>query len=101
MKNMGERLEALIRIVVGVISGIILSLWMVIVRIATFIHWIYVIFNGKRSKGLAEFCNLWNTQIYRFIRYMTFTTNERPFPFTTLGNVRDEVVLKKEKTKDK
>jgi len=96
---MDERLEALFRIVVGVISGIILSLWMFIVRVVTIIHWFYILFSGKRSKELAEFCNLWNTQAYRFIRYMTFTTNERPFPFTGMGNVRDEVVFGNKKKK--
>ena len=90
---MGERAEAFIRIVVCIISGLILGLWKGIVQIVTILHWIYVVFSGKRSKGLAEFCNLWNTQIYRYIRYLTFTTNERPFPFTGMGNVRDEVVL--------
>ena len=98
---MGERSEAFLRIIVGFISGIILVLWKGIVQIVNIFHWIYVIFGGKRSQGLAEFCNLWNTQVYRFLRYMTFTTNERPFPFTPLGNVKDEVVLKKAETKKK
>ena len=26
----------------------------------------------------------WNTQNYTFMRYMTFYTNERPFPFEEL-----------------
>lgn len=96
---MDERAEAILRIIVGVISGFILGLWKAIVQIITILHWIYVIFTGKRHKGLAEFCNIWNTQVYRFIRYMTFTTNERPFPFTALGNVRDDVIFKNTETK--
>ena len=98
---MGERSEALLRIIIGIVSGIIFELWTTIVQIVAIIHWIYVVFSGKRSQGLAEFCNLWNTQFYRFMRYMTFTTNERPFPFTALGNVRDEVVLKNVEIKKK
>jgi len=98
---MGERSEAFLRIIVSIVSGIILGLWKSIVEIVTIIHWFYVVLSGKRSQGLAEFCNLWNTQFYRFIRYMTFTTNDRPFPFTALGNVRDEVVLKKVNIKKK
>ena len=98
---MGERSEAFLRIIVSIVSGIILGLWKAIVQLVTIIHWIYVVFSGKRSQGLAEFCNLWNTQIYRYIRYMTFTTNERPFPFSSLGDVGDEVVLNNTETMKK
>ena len=94
---MSERTEALMRIIVAIVSGIILGLWKVAVEVVSIVHWIYVIFTGKRSKDLAEFCNLWNTQIYRFIRYMTFATNERPFPFSDLGNAMDAVDLKTKK----
>jgi len=94
---MSERTEAFIRIVVAVISGLILGLWKSIIQIVIIIHWIYVVFSGKRNKELAEFCNLWNTQIYRYIRYLTFTTNERPFPFTGMGKLRDEVIFGKKK----
>ena len=76
---MPERKEAWMRIVVGIISGIILGLWKIVVEAASIIHWFYVLLAGKRSKGLAEFCNAWNTQIYRFVRYITFSTNSRPF----------------------
>ena len=101
---MNERKEAFIRIIVGLVSGIIIGLWKTLVQVITIIHWVYVIFSGKRHQGFAEFCNLWNTKLYRFIRYMTMTTNERPFPFTELGEVMDETVFgsKKEiKTKNK
>lgn len=33
---------------------------------------------------IYEISEIWNTQIYIFLRYMTFVTNERPFPFTGL-----------------
>jgi len=98
---MSERSEAFLRIIVGIVSGIILGLWKSIVQLVTTFQWIYVVISGKRSQGLAEFCNLWNTQVYRYIRYMTFTTNERPFPFTALGNVKDEVVLTEAEKKKK
>ena len=96
---MTERNEAFIRIIIGLISGFILGLWKAIIQVLVIIHWIYVVFYNKRNRGLAEFCNLWNTQIYKYIRYMTLTTNERPFPFTSLGKVRDEVVIKKAEIK--
>ena len=81
---MGERIEALLRIVIGIISGIILGLWKVLIQVLGIIHWILVILSGKRNKGIAEFSEIWNTQMYVFLRYMTFVTNQRPFPFESL-----------------
>ena len=82
------------RIVVVIVSGIILGLWKILVDIISIFHWFYVIFTGRRSKGMAEFCNVWATQIYRFIRYMSFATNSRPFPFSELGNELRPVEMK-------
>jgi len=79
-----ERKEAWMRIVVGIVSGIILGLWKALIQILGLVHWIIAIITGKRNKGIAEFSEIWNTQIYVFLRYMTFVTNDRPFPFTNL-----------------
>ena len=94
---MSERKEALMRIVVGIVSGIILGLWKIVVEVATLFHWFYVIFTGRRSKEIANFCNTWNTQIYTFIRYMTFTTNSRPFPFSDLTGAMHPIDFKNRK----
>ena len=80
-----ERKEAWMRIIVLIVSGIVLSIWKVLVQILAIVHWFIAVFTGKRDKGLAEFCEIWNTQIYIFLRYMTFVTNERPFPFESLS----------------
>jgi hypothetical protein len=84
MAKKGERKEAWFRIIVAIISGIILNIWKGLIGLITVIHWFIVVFSGKRNKELAMFCEYWNTQIYKFIRYLTFVSNERPFPFTKL-----------------
>ena len=81
---MTERKEAWFRIIVLVISGIVLGIWKALIQFLTVIHWIYVVFKGRRSRKLVEFCEIWNTQLYVFLRYMTFVSNERPFPFRDL-----------------
>ena len=81
---MTERKEAWFRILVLLISGIIIVLWGALIRFVFLIHWIYVVFKGRRSRKLAEFCEIWNTQFYVFLRYTTFVSNERPFPFRDL-----------------
>ncbi len=79
-----ERLEALMRIVVAVVSGIILSVWRYFVVLISLVNFIYTIFTGKRMKELAGMAELWNSQWYVFQRYMIFQSNARPFPFTDL-----------------
>ncbi|HRZ85240.1 MAG TPA: DUF4389 domain-containing protein [Candidatus Paceibacterota bacterium] len=77
-----ERKEALIRILVLIISGIILGLWKALIIFLAFIHWIVVLIKGKRNKKVAIFCEYFNTEMYKFIRYLTFVSNMKPFPFT-------------------
>jgi len=81
---MTERVEALMRIVVAIISGIILGIWKMLVQILAIVHWFMVIITAKRNKEIAEFSEIWNTQMYIYLRYLTFVTNERPFPFNGL-----------------
>lgn len=81
---MSERTEILMRIVVGVVSGIILGVWRWFIFILGIVNWVYTLFAGKRMKELAEMSEIWNTQIYTFLRYMTLVSNKRPFPFESL-----------------
>ena len=92
---MSEREEAIIRIFVGIVSGILLEIWKFVVAILAIFHWIYVILTGERHAGLAKFSNQYCTQKYKFNRYMTFVTNERPFPFNGSGKDVLPVVMKK------
>tara|TARA_Y100000310_G_C20555210_1_gene750146 strand:+ start:359 stop:640 length:282 start_codon:yes stop_codon:yes gene_type:complete len=86
-KKMSERKEAWFRILVAIVSGIILGIWRILIKILMIINWFITIFTGKRNKELADFCEYWNTEIYKFIRYMTFVSNERPFPFTHMERI--------------
>ncbi|MFH0889897.1 MAG: DUF4389 domain-containing protein [Candidatus Aenigmatarchaeota archaeon] len=80
-----ERSEALFRIVVAIVSGIVLGIWRVATKIVAVVHWFIVLITKKRDAELALFCNRWNVEYYRFIRYLTFVTNKRPFPFEPLS----------------
>ena len=81
---MSERKEAWMRIIVGIVSGIILDIWKIFIIVLAVVNWIYAVIAGKRLKELAEMSEVWNTQLYAYVRYMTFVTNERPFPFADL-----------------
>ena len=86
-----ERGEAWMRIVVGIISGIVLYVWFWLIGIFFIINWVYAIFSGKKLKQLAELSEVWNTQVYIYFSYMTFVSNQRPLPFGKLEENLSEV----------
>ena len=79
-----ERKEILMRIIVAIVSGIILEAWGAFIFVTCIVNWIYTLVAGKKLKEIAELSEIWNTQIYVFLRYMTLVSNERPFPFKNL-----------------
>ncbi len=79
-----ERKEAWFRILVAIISGIILKVWGVLVLIIAIINWLIAVFTAKRNRKLAKFCEPWNTEKYKYFRYLTFMSNKRPFPFSNI-----------------
>ena len=83
-KKMSERQEALFRIVVAIVSGIILAVWRYLIVILVVINWLITLFTDKRNKDMADLCEYWNTEIYKYIRYLTFVSNKRPFPFSNV-----------------
>ena len=86
-KKLSERKEAWFRIIVGIISGIILGVWKGLVQILAVINWFITIISGKRNAQLANFSEYWNTEIYKYLRYLTFVSNKRPFPFSSLERI--------------
>jgi hypothetical protein len=74
-----QRLEALMRIIVGIVSGIIFSVWHFFVKILMLVNFLITLISGTRNKELARLCEIWTTNLYHFIKYMTFGTNTRPF----------------------
>jgi len=84
MKKINEKKEAWLRIVVGIVGAIILEAWKSLVFLFGVLNWFIVVFSGKRNKELAMFSEYYNTELYKFSRYMTFMSNQRPFPFSAM-----------------
>jgi len=82
---MGERTEVWMRILIAIVTGVVLGVWRYFILVLAIINWFYALFAGKRLKELANLSEVWNTQTYTYIRYLTFVTNERPFPFKKLA----------------
>jgi len=77
---MGDRLEALLRIPLAFIYGIIIGIWGLITALAVIVHWFYALIRGKRHRGIAEFTNRFVFYVYEVDRYLSLVTNERPWP---------------------
>ena len=82
---MGERTEIFMRILVAIVSGIILGVWRWFIIIINIFNWVYTLFVGKRHREIAGLSEMWNTQFYTYLRYMTLVSNHRPFPFNDLA----------------
>lgn len=85
----GERKEALMRIIVAIVTGVILYLWGYVIIFTTILNWLVALIVAKRSRGLAEFSEYWNTESYKFYRYMTGVSNVRPFPFSSIERISE------------
>jgi hypothetical protein len=85
MAKMSEKKEAWFRIIVAIVSGIILKVWGIFICVLVIVNWFIVVFSGKKKKDIYELCEPWNIELYKFVRYMTFVTNDRPFPFSSVG----------------
>ena len=82
-----EREEAIFKILVLVISGIILYFWSFVAYILIFINWLSTLINNKRDKEISEFIEYWSSSLYIFYRYLSGISNERPFPFNEIKKI--------------
>lgn len=78
---MNQRKEGLIRILIVIVSGIIFYVWGWLILVLTIINLIFVLIFGKKIKEFEGFCEEFSKELNLFVRYLTFTTDERPFPF--------------------
>ncbi|MFC1753084.1 DUF4389 domain-containing protein [Thermoproteota archaeon] len=93
------REQALWRIPVGILCGITLYFWFLLVYFLSFLNWLYMLIANKRSHAISEFANNWLTYCYRFSKYMILASDHKPFPFTPLGKDVEPIEIGKEKHK--
>lgn len=84
-KQENERKEAWMRIPVCIVSGFILDIWGFFVFIFAIVQLIIVLVEGKKNKEFLNLCKNYVAQVYVFMKYITFISNERPFPFADLA----------------
>jgi hypothetical protein len=79
-----ENKDAWMRLPIGIVSGAIIYVWSYLIGLFFIINIVNKIISGKRLEELSKMSEVWNTQNYHFIRYMTFCSNRKPFPFDKL-----------------
>lgn len=80
--------EVWMRLPVFIVSGIILNVWGFFILCFAIAQLILILLEGKRNKELLEMCNIYLIQLYVFIKYVVFLSEERPFPF---GDLKKEI----------
>ena len=89
-KQEKERNEAWMRIPIAIVSGIILKVWGIFILCFAIAQLILVLIEDKKNKELLKMSGIYLVQVYIFIKYITFLSNERPFPFGDLKKKIDE-----------
>ena len=81
MKKVNESSEALMRIPVGIVSGIVIGLWRVLVVFLALVDFVTTLVSSKRSKDIADFSETWNTQMYVFYEVYAFCFKRKAISF--------------------
>jgi Domain of unknown function (DUF4389) len=69
------------RIPVFIISGAILYVWGFFVLIFSLVQLIFILTEKKKEKEFLKISSIFSSQIYCFFRYISFISEEKPFPF--------------------
>ncbi len=83
-KQKSERREAWMRIPIAIVSGFILEVWGFFIFCFAIAQLVIILVEGKKNKDLLKMSQVYLIQLYTFVKYITFISNERPFPFEDL-----------------
>lgn len=79
-----DRKDTLMRIPIFIVSGIILYVWGFFILCFALIQLILILSKNKRNKELLRMSDVYLVQLYIFVRYITFLSYTKPFPFEEL-----------------
>ncbi|MFH1503365.1 MAG: DUF4389 domain-containing protein [Candidatus Diapherotrites archaeon] len=84
--------EIWMRIPVFIVSGFILNVWGFFILCFAIVQFVLILVENKKNEELLKMCNSFNMQVYIFMRYITFVSEKRPFPF---GDLEKEIEKEK------
>jgi len=72
------------RIPVFLLSGMILHVWGFFVLIFSIVQFVLILTERKTEKEFLNISSMFCSQIYCFFKYITFLSEEKPFPWGKL-----------------
>jgi len=86
-----KKRETWMRIPIFFVSGFILDIWGFFILIFALVQFILLLAEKKTNNELSRMCSVYLIQLYTFMKYITFLSDKRPFPF---GNLEKEIEKK-------
>lgn len=84
---MVSKKEVWMRIPIGIVSGVILKVWSCFVFVFALVQFILLLLD-KKEKEFSNMFSLFAEQVYCFFKYITFISEEKPFPFSELKRAK-------------
>ena len=67
-----------------IVLGIIFYVWGWLIFLLTIINLVYVLISRGKIKEFWAFCEEFSNELNIFVKYITFISDDRPFPFKTI-----------------
>ncbi len=81
---MKDKRDVWMRIPVFIISGAILHVWGCFIFIFALVQLILILLKEKKEREFVNMFVMFSEQLYCFMKYITFLSEEKPFPFAKL-----------------
>jgi hypothetical protein len=78
---MKSKRDIWMRIPVFIVSGAILYVWGFFVLIFSLVQLIFILTEKRKEKEFLNISSMFSNQVYCFFRYVSFISEEKPFPF--------------------
>jgi hypothetical protein len=79
-----SRKNIAIRFIYALVFLVMFEILKIILQFTVLFQYVYLLITKKHSEPVREFSNKLATYIYKIIRYVTLSDNDRPFPFNSL-----------------
>jgi len=89
-KNVKDK-DSWLRFVYLLLFGLIFYICTFVLGLAALLQFLTKLFTGQPIKGLVDFGNDLAVYVSQIVRYLTFASDEKPFPFSPLPNSKKSV----------
>lgn len=73
-----------------ILFALIYSVAEIVIGAVVILQFLFVLFSGNANGRLLEFGQSLSTYVFQILQYVTFNSEQRPFPFSDWPKPRDE-----------